>query len=92
MTSLRHEDALPPALRTRSNQVGVVTALAAAYGLAYLVFERAGIGSQGLRDLLGNVAFMPLNLAVAALNWLASRQQILDAGVRRALRICASGP
>ncbi len=91
MTSLRHEDALPPALRTSSNQVGVVTALAAAYGLAYLVFERAGIGSQSLRDLLGNVAFMPLNLAVAALNWLASRQQILDAGVRRALRVCAFG-
>ena len=91
MTSLRHEDAFPPALQTRSNQVGIVTALAAVYGLAYLVFERAGIGSQGLRDLLGNVAFMPLNLAVAVLNWLASRQMILDAGVRRALRICAIG-
>ena len=90
MTSLRHEDALPPAAH-RSNPVGIVTALAAAYGLAYLVFERAGFGSQGLRDLLGNVAFMPLNLAVAVLNWLASRQMTLDVGVRRALRVCAIG-
>jgi diguanylate cyclase (GGDEF)-like protein/PAS domain S-box-containing protein len=85
MTSLRHEDALPAA-RARPNQVGIVTALAAAYGLAYLVFERAGVGSQGLRDLLGNVAFMLLNIAVAVLNWLASRQPVLDAGVRKALR------
>ena len=91
MTSLRQEDALPPAARIRSNPVGIVTALAAAYGLAYLVFERAGVGSKDLRDLLGNVAFMPLNLAVAVLNWLASRQTVLDAGVRRALRVCAIG-
>ena len=62
MTSLRQEDALPAAARIRSNPVGIVTALAAAYGLAYLVFERAGVGSKDLRDLLGNVAFMPLNL------------------------------
>ena len=87
MTTLRHEDALPPAAQTQPNQVGIVTALAAAYGLAYLVFERAGIGSQDLRDLLGNVAFMPLNLTVAALNWFASNQTVLDAGVRRALRV-----
>ncbi len=89
MTSLRHEAAMPPVSRTHSNQVGIVTAIAAVYGLAYLVFERAGLGSQGLRDLLGNVAFMPLNLAVAALNWLASRQETLDLGVRRALRVLA---
>ena len=91
MTSLRHEDTLSHPVEPRSNQVGIVTALAAAYGLAYLVFERAGIGSQGLRDLLGNVAFMPLNIAVAALNWFASRQTVLDVGVRRALRIMAFG-
>ena len=91
MTSLRHEDALPPAVQARSNQVGIVTAFAAVYGLAYLVFERTGVGSEGLRDLLGNVAFMPLNLAVAALNWFASRQTVLDTGVRRALRIMCFG-
>ena len=91
MTSLRHQHALPPAVRARPNQVGNVTAVAAVYGLAYLVFERAGVGSQGLRDLLGNVAFMPLNIAVVALNWLASRQQVLDAGVRKALRVMAFG-
>ena len=90
MTTLRHEDALPP-VQARSNQVGIVTAFAAVYGLAYLVFERAGLGSQGLRDLLGNVAFMPLNLAVAVLNWLASRQPVLDVGVRRALRVMSAG-
>ncbi len=91
MTPLRQEDAGPVRVQARSNQVGIVTALAAAYGLAYLVFERAGLGSQGLRDLLGNVAFMPLNVAVAVLNWLASRQTVLDTGVRRALRVMALG-
>jgi hypothetical protein len=35
---------------------------------------------------------MPLNLAVAILNWLASRQTVLDAGVRRALESVPSGP
>lgn len=68
-------------------QVGIITAIAAVYGLIYLVFERAGMGSDDLRDLLGTVAFMPLNLAVLALNWLASRRAVLDSGVRRALRI-----
>ena len=91
MTSLRHEETGPFGIQTRSNQVGIVTALAAAYGLAYLVFERAGLGSQDLRDLLGNVAFMPLNLAVAILNGLAARQPVLDVGVRRALRIMCLG-
>ena len=53
--------------------VGTLTGLAAVYMLFYLVFERAGWGSTELRDLLGNVAFMPLNLTVMILNAVASR-------------------
>jgi len=66
-------------------QVGPATVIAAVYGLAYLAFERAGIGSAPLRDLLGTAAFMPLNLLAAALAFAASRERVLDGGVRRAL-------
>jgi diguanylate cyclase (GGDEF)-like protein/PAS domain S-box-containing protein len=71
----------------RTGQVGVASIVAAVYGLAYLVFERAGVGSQPVRDLVSNVAFMPLNLAVVVLNAVASRSQVLDEGVRRALKL-----
>lgn len=91
MNPTPYENETHPERAETGNQVGIVTAFAAMYGLAYLVFERAGIGSQGLRDLLGNVAFMPLNLAVALLNWFASRQPVLDLSVRRALRVMAAG-
>ena len=69
----------------RERQVGPATVIAAVYGLAYLAFERAGIGSEPLRDLLGNAAFMPLNLLAAALAFAASRERVLDPSVRRAL-------
>ena len=71
--------------------VGTLTGLAAVYMLFYLVFERAGWGSTELRDLLGNVAFMPLNLTVVILNAVASRNQALDPAVRQALRLLALG-
>ena len=58
--------------------VGTITGLAAIYMLVYLVWERAGWGSTELRDLLGNVAFMPLNLTVVVLNGLAQRNRELD--------------
>ena len=66
-------------------QVGPATVIAAVYGLAYLAFERAGLGSESLRDLLGTAAFMPLNLLASALAFAASRERVLDASVRRAL-------
>ena len=87
ITLLQHPAPSTPNQTNAREQVGIATAVAAVYGLAYLVFERAGLGSDDLRDLLGTVAFMPLNIAVLALNWLASRRTVLDQGVRRALRI-----
>jgi diguanylate cyclase (GGDEF)-like protein/PAS domain S-box-containing protein len=71
--------------------VGAVTLATAVYALTYLIWERAGWGSQGLRDLLGNVAFMPMNLLVATLTLLAARNRDLDPGVRRGLRIFGVG-
>jgi diguanylate cyclase (GGDEF)-like protein/PAS domain S-box-containing protein len=71
--------------------VGVVTMVTILYAFAYLVWERAGWGSPDLRALLGNLAFMPLNLTVAVLSFLAARHSILDAGVRRALRLLGTG-
>jgi len=72
-------------------QVGLATVVAAVYGLAYLFFERAGIGSEAVRDVLGNAAFMPLNMVTAALAFAASRQSVLDASVRRAMQLLAVG-
>ena len=64
---------------------------AVVYAAAYLVWERSDWGSPTVRDLLGNIAFMPLNLAVLALYFLAARSPVLDPGVRRALRFLALG-
>jgi diguanylate cyclase (GGDEF)-like protein/PAS domain S-box-containing protein len=71
--------------------VGTFALLTALYAAAYLFWERSAWGSPELRDLLGNVAFMPLNAGVVALFALASRRRILDPGVRRALRLLATG-
>lgn len=69
----------------------VVTVLTACYAAAYLVWERSDWGSDEVRDLVSNLAFMPLNLAVLGLNALAARNLVLDGAVRRALRLLATG-
>jgi diguanylate cyclase (GGDEF)-like protein/PAS domain S-box-containing protein len=71
--------------------MGVVTLVTILYALGYLVWERAGWGSAPVRDLVGNLAFMPLNLTVAVLCFLAARGTILDPSVRRALRLLSVG-
>ncbi len=76
--------------RPRSS-VGLITLLTSVYGLSYLVWERAGWGSDEFRALVGNLAFIPLNAAAIALNALASRQPVLDPKVRQALRLLATG-
>jgi diguanylate cyclase (GGDEF)-like protein/PAS domain S-box-containing protein len=70
---------------------GTVAFAIALYAALYLVWEQSNWGSAWVRDLIGNVAFMPLNLSVLTLFTLASRQEILDPGVRRALRLLALG-
>ncbi len=79
-----------PAPRPRP-PVGTLALLTALYALGYLLWERSDWGSPALRNLLGNVAFMPLNVGVVVLFALASRSRILDPGVRRALRLMATG-
>jgi diguanylate cyclase (GGDEF)-like protein/PAS domain S-box-containing protein len=71
--------------------VGSVAFATALYAVLYLVWEQSGWGSATVRDVVGNVAFMPINLTVLTLFALASRQEILDPGVRRALRLLALG-
>jgi diguanylate cyclase (GGDEF)-like protein/PAS domain S-box-containing protein len=61
------------------------------YAVAYLVWERNDWGTPTIQNLVSNVAFMPLNLAVMTLTGLASRSPVLDPGVRRALRLIALG-
>ncbi|MEA2725257.1 MAG: hypothetical protein QOH59_3028 [Gemmatimonadales bacterium] len=71
--------------------VGTVAFITALYAVLYLVWEQSGWGSATVRDIVGNVAFMPINLTVLTLFALASRQEILDPAVRRALRLLALG-
>ncbi|MGH7580640.1 MAG: diguanylate cyclase domain-containing protein, partial [Gemmatimonadales bacterium] len=61
------------------------------YAIAYLVWERNDWGTPEIRNLISNIAFMPLNLGVATLTLLASRSDVLDPGVRRALRLLGLG-
>ena len=71
--------------------VGSVAFATALYAVLYLLWEQSGWGSATVRDIVGNVAFMPINLTVLTLFALASMQEILDPGVRRALRLLALG-
>ena len=71
--------------------VGTIAFLTALYGVLYLVWEQSHWGSEAVRDLVGNVAFMPLNLGVLVLFVLASRNEVLDPRVRRALRLYGIG-
>jgi diguanylate cyclase (GGDEF)-like protein/PAS domain S-box-containing protein len=71
--------------------IGTVTFFTALYAAGYFVWEQSNWGTQAVRNLVGNVAFMPFNLGVATLFALGSRNQMLDPGVRRALRFLALG-
>jgi diguanylate cyclase (GGDEF)-like protein/PAS domain S-box-containing protein len=71
--------------------VGSIAAIAALYAVAYFAWEQSHWGTAAMRNLIGNLAFMPFNLGVLTLFALASRQEILDPGVRRALRLLALG-
>jgi diguanylate cyclase (GGDEF)-like protein/PAS domain S-box-containing protein len=71
--------------------LGGITALMAVYGLVYLVWERAGWGDEGLRQIIGTAGFMPLNLLTAALFLGASRKRALEQETRRALLLFSLG-
>ncbi|HUR94327.1 MAG TPA: EAL domain-containing protein [Gemmatimonadales bacterium] len=71
--------------------VGAIAFVAALYCAGYFVWEQSHWSSEVVRDIVGNVAFMPLNLAVLVLFTLASRRETLDPGVRRALRLIGTG-
>jgi diguanylate cyclase (GGDEF)-like protein/PAS domain S-box-containing protein len=80
-------------LRARLSRlpVGTVAFATALYAVLYLAWEQSRWGSGEVRSLIGNVAFMPLNLSVMTLFFLGSRATILDPSVRRALRLLALG-
>jgi diguanylate cyclase (GGDEF)-like protein/PAS domain S-box-containing protein len=80
-----------PVASKRSVPVGTVAFVTALYAVLYLVWEQSHWGSPTTRALIGNLAFMPLNLGVMTLFALASRQEILDPAVRRALSLLALG-
>jgi diguanylate cyclase (GGDEF)-like protein/PAS domain S-box-containing protein len=71
--------------------IGTVTFFTAVYAVGYFIWEQSNWGNQAVRDLVGNIAFMPFNLGVATLFALGSRNVMLDPSVRRALRFLALG-
>jgi diguanylate cyclase (GGDEF)-like protein/PAS domain S-box-containing protein len=71
--------------------VGTIAFLTACYAALYFVWEQSHWGSPAVRNLVGNVAFMPFNLGVLTLFGLASRSEVLDPSVRRALKLLAVG-
>jgi diguanylate cyclase (GGDEF)-like protein/PAS domain S-box-containing protein len=83
----------PPAtsLPPEAYRPGPVTLGVAIYGVFYMVWERAGWGSETLRNIVSNVAFMPLNLTVAVLLARASRNHALAEGTRQTLALLALG-
>jgi diguanylate cyclase (GGDEF)-like protein/PAS domain S-box-containing protein len=88
------QNAVGPAVPATSHRLlpfGSVAFATALYAVLYLVWEQSGWGSATVRDIVGNVAFMPINLTVLTLFALASMQEVLDPGVRRALRLLALG-
>jgi diguanylate cyclase (GGDEF)-like protein/PAS domain S-box-containing protein len=78
-------------IQKRRFPFGPIALIAVVYAAAYLVWQRSDWGSPAFRDLLSNIAFMPLNVAVLTLYSLAARSPVLDPGVRRALRYLALG-
>ena len=78
-------------IQKRRFPFGPIALIAVVYAAAYLVWQRSDWGSPAFRDLLSNIAFMPLNVAVLTLYSLAARSPVLDPGVRRALRFLALG-
>ena len=86
------ELAIPADAPARRRQPALTaTVVTLLYAVAYLVWERNDWGTPTIQNLVSNVAFMPLNLAVMTLTGLASRSPVLDPGVRRALRLIALG-
>ncbi|HEY7683718.1 MAG TPA: EAL domain-containing protein [Gemmatimonadales bacterium] len=80
-----------PKTEGRQLRAGTVTLLTVLYAFAYLAWERSGWGSQAVRDLIGNIGFMPLNLTVAVMLHLAARNPGLSPGVARGLRLFGLG-
>ena len=89
----RSQNAVGPGELTRKRlpPVGSIALATALYAVLYLVWERSQWGGETVRALIGNVAFMPINLGVLILFVLASKQGILDPAVRRALRLLGLG-
>lgn len=58
----------------------------ACYGLLFLVWVALGIGGDHQRELLSDIAFLPVNLAAAGLAWRVASRSDLDDSTRRAWR------
>jgi diguanylate cyclase (GGDEF)-like protein/PAS domain S-box-containing protein len=80
-----------PALPAAAYRPGPFTLCVAIYGLAYIIWERAGWGSETVRNVVSNVAFMPLNLAVATLFGRACLNHTLPSGTRQMLALLGLG-
>jgi diguanylate cyclase (GGDEF)-like protein/PAS domain S-box-containing protein len=75
--------------RSIAGQIPWVALITAAYCGAYAAYQLSGLGSPAARDVMSEVAFLPLDAGLAIVCLLASRRSSLHPGVRRALRLLA---
>jgi diguanylate cyclase (GGDEF)-like protein/PAS domain S-box-containing protein len=73
----------------RARRLPWAALLTAAYCAAYAAYQQSGIGTAATRDVMSEVAFLPLNATLMVLCLFAARREVLHPGVRRALRLMA---
>lgn len=56
------------------------------YGLLFLVWVAVGVGAEHTRQIVSDIAFLPVNLAAAGLAWRAAAKPALDPASGRAWR------
>jgi len=85
-------DSTDAAARPRGSWILPATIASTLYGIAYLYLVTLGHGGRTpFWNDLGNVAFVPFGLIASIILFLAARNEVLDPGVRRALRWAAAG-
>lgn len=82
-------DAAPSALARPS--VRRAALVVAAYFVVYLAWQVQRWGGPGAKVVIGDLAFVPLNLAAILTAWSASRRGAAQARLRRAWRLLAVG-
>jgi hypothetical protein len=72
------------AWRRRGDWGDTLAAAFVVYGLLFVGWVVAGLGSAPFRESVSDIAFLPVNLAAAGLAWRVAANSALDPATRRA--------